>query len=343
MDSLTQIVLGAAVGEATLGKKVGNRAALWGAIAGTIPDLDVFMNFFQGELQSLITHRGVTHSIVFSILMAPVLGWLISWIYKGKRGSPRDWTKLAFWALFTHPLLDCFTTWGTQLFYPFTDYRVAFNTIFVVDPVYTLPFMLCLIVALFLSRESRARRIWTWVGITISSFYLLITVTNKLVVDAVFTNALHTQGKSVYQFSTYPSPLNNLLWYVVAEEPSGFDIGYYSLLGDQDNIDFSYIPKNHKLIDNDSTTQDNYVIDRLKWVSKGQFALEQSGDTLLWHDLRFGVQNLFMKDFSPVKPSFTFKVYKENGEYVEISQGRPDTENFNSEAFQLFWDRIMGK
>ena len=102
MDSLTQVVLGAAVGEATLGKKVGNRAALWGAIAGTIPDLDVLGGLWQGELSSLVTHRGFTHSLLFCIIMAPFLGWLIhKWVYKEKWGTRKEWTWLAFWGFST--------------------------------------------------------------------------------------------------------------------------------------------------------------------------------------------------------------------------------------------------
>ena len=78
MDSLTQIVLGAAVGEAVLGRKVGNKAMLYGAIAGTIPDLDTFASHFTDVVTATEIHRGFSHSIVFSILAAPLLGMLIS-------------------------------------------------------------------------------------------------------------------------------------------------------------------------------------------------------------------------------------------------------------------------
>ena len=69
MDSLTQIVLGAAVGEAALGKRVGNSAMIWGAIAGTIPDMDVLSNLFMSPIDALAFHRGISHSIVFNILL----------------------------------------------------------------------------------------------------------------------------------------------------------------------------------------------------------------------------------------------------------------------------------
>ena len=111
MDSLTQIVLGAAVGEASLGKKVGNKAMLWGAIAGTIPDLDVLVKFFTDDLSANEMHRGFSHSILFCIIAAPLLGWIIHRIYaKKEEASWKNWSMLSFWAFFTHPLLDAHTT-----------------------------------------------------------------------------------------------------------------------------------------------------------------------------------------------------------------------------------------
>ena len=126
MDSLTQIVLGAAVGEAVLGKKVGNKAMLYGAIAGTIPDLDVLASHFTNTVTALSVHRGFTHSIVFSVFFAPIFGWLVSRYETLKDFT--GWAWLFFWAFITHPMLDAHTTWGTQFFWPF-EMRLAFKTI----------------------------------------------------------------------------------------------------------------------------------------------------------------------------------------------------------------------
>ena len=76
------MVLGAACGEAVLGKKIGNKALVWGAVAGTIPDLDVMANFFMGELDSLAFHRGPMHSLLFAGLMPFLLSWLVLKFYK---------------------------------------------------------------------------------------------------------------------------------------------------------------------------------------------------------------------------------------------------------------------
>jgi len=135
MDSLTQIVLGAACGEAVLGKKIGNKALLFGAIGGTIPDLDVMVGslLHGNEIDAMLFHRGFMHSILFSVVAAFLLGWLVHKLYNsGKRlgtTTQKDWIWLWFLSLFTHPILDCFTPYGTQLFAPFSNYRVAFNNI----------------------------------------------------------------------------------------------------------------------------------------------------------------------------------------------------------------------
>lgn len=269
MDSLTQITLGAAVGEVVLGKKIGNRALLWGAVGGTIPDLDVLSAFFVSEINELAYHRGFSHSIVFAILGAFIFGWLIERMYKStfhkywaclgwfaiplgillflyrifdvtsfsaigllvlipmvyflhktyfvnKRSLPeasvRDWQWLFFWSLFTHPLLDCFTTYGTQLFQPFSDYRVAFNAISVADPIYTVPFLALVIILSWFTRQKPIRRTLAWSGIIVSSFYLAFTVFNKSRVNAIWQNSLQSQNINYSRYMTSPTILNNVLW-----------------------------------------------------------------------------------------------------------------------------------
>ena len=96
MDSLTQIVLGAACGEVVLGKKVGNRAMLWGAIGGTIPDLDIILGPFISEVDALAIHRGFSHSIVFSIL----LGITVTFLFYRKSFFSKNGIILIFFYLF---------------------------------------------------------------------------------------------------------------------------------------------------------------------------------------------------------------------------------------------------
>ena len=100
MDSLTQIVLGASVAEATLGKKIGNKAILYGAIAGTIPDLDIILKFFVDDLSATEMHRGFSHSLLLPFIIAPILGLFLKKIHrKLSNVSYLDWTKLFFFSI----------------------------------------------------------------------------------------------------------------------------------------------------------------------------------------------------------------------------------------------------
>ena len=145
--------------EVVLGKKAGNKAVLWGAAGGLIPDLDVLITPFFNEVDGLFVHRGFSHSIIFAFLLAPLLGWLIHRIHQKKMDITRfEWIKLVFWAAFTHPLLDYLTTYGTGAFEPFSNYRVELSTIGIVDIFYTIPLLLVVIAVLFLRLSSVLRR-----------------------------------------------------------------------------------------------------------------------------------------------------------------------------------------
>jgi inner membrane protein len=339
MDSLTQIVLGAGVAELSLGKKIGNKAQLWGAIIGTIPDLDVLGRIWQSEYEALLSHRAGSHAIFTFLFLAPALGWLLHKLYKGKDGTTFwDWTKMAWWVLLTHALLDSFTTWGTQLFWPFDHTRVAFNNIFVADPLYTLPFLICVIACMFYKRTSKGRNRWNMAGIIISSVYMMITLVNKATVDRVMEHNLREQGISTMQYSTYPSPLNNILWYGVAEGPSNFYVGYYSLLDNGTRVKFREIPKNHNLIPRKGNEE---FFGCMEWVSKGYHQLEMRDDTLLWHDLRFGLIEMEAGADGEFNYPFTYKLLEKEGKMNDIMQDRPDDMDF-SRAFGALWKRIKG-
>lgn len=316
MDSLTQIVLGAAVGEAALGKKVGNWAMLWGAVAGTIPDLDIFASHFTDNITALEIHRGFTHSIFFSVLFAPIFGFIISKIHRKLNATWKDWTLLMFLGFFTHPLLDAHTTWGTQLFWPL-DYRVAYKNIFVIDPLYTLPFLFFLILAMCYKKESRKRRKFNNLGLIISSFYMLLTLGFKWISHNKFTTALANQEINYQAISTRPTPLNSILWGANVQLKDAYIIGYYSLF-DKSDIQFSEkIPKNHYLL---ADVLHEKKVRQLIKITEGWYAVEQNGDTLIFKDLRFG-QN----DINNIKSNFVFSFelfYDENGEFQAIEQSK---------------------
>jgi inner membrane protein len=285
MDSLTQIVLGAAVGEACLGRKVGNKALLWGGIAGTIPDLDVF--FSMGDpIREIVIHRGFSHSVFFPILMAPLLGWLVHKLYERKaEATMRQWSWLFFWAIFTHPLLDCLTTYGTQLFYPLTDYRVSISSVFVVDPLYTLPFLTLTIVGAFFKRESALRKNLNRIGIALSSLYLVVGFGNKLMAESHFEADLKERSVEYDRSFSGPTPLNILLWYGVYETREDYRIGYWSLLDRPGPIHWDSYGKQHELL---APYANEYGVDRLKWFSDRLYVVREEPTGLHFYTLKYG-------------------------------------------------------
>lgn len=332
MDSLTQIVLGAAVGEAVLGKKVGNKAMLYGAIAGTIPDLDVLTRYFVDTVTATEWHRGFSHSIFFSVLFAPIFGWLIWKINSKAKATLSDWSWLMFWGLFTHPILDAFTTWGTQLFWPF-KLRLAFQNIFVIDPLYTLPFLVFLILAMRQKRTSPKRSKYNHWGLFVSSTYLLITLLLKGMAYKKLADGLTAQGIVYEEMDIRPAPFSTLLWTANVDTKDAYLIGMYSFF-DSQPISFSSYPKNHELLGSLAT---NDKVVRLIDITEGWFTVSQENEKLRFNDLRFGLLSL-----KPDETKFAFTYELENTTNGLEVQEMPKTPSDAEGLLESLWTRILG-
>ncbi len=331
MDSLTQIILGAAVGEAVLGKKIGNKAILYGAIAGTIPDLDVLASLFTDKVTALYIHRGFTHSIVFSVLFAPIFTWIVTRYEKYK--TFKDWTWLFFLSFVTHPFLDAHTTWGTQLFWPF-DIRLAFKTIFVIDPLYTLPFLVFLIFAMTQKRTSGKRRFYNKMGLIVSSSYLVLTFLLKWLAFNQFETALKAQNIAYLEIDTRPSPLNTILWSANVQTEDYFLLGNYSFF-DTQPITFTKYPKNHNLLGN---LIENENVKRMISISEGWFTINKKEGQLYFNDLRFGLLSIKPKAENFV---FKYKIAVNNSSKVTFIE-EPKDKRDGKKLVSDLWLRLKG-
>lgn len=332
MDSLTQIVLGAAVGEAVLGKKVGNKAMLFGAIAGTIPDLDVLSRYFMDTVTATEWHRGFSHSIFFSMLFAPVFGWLVWQLNRKEEATWKEWSWLMFWGLFTHPVLDAFTTWGTQLFWP-VNTRLAFQSIFVIDPLYTIPFLVCLLLALFQKRTALKRRRYLYMGLILSTSYLLITLILKGIAFRHFERALEVQGIPYTEMNTRPAPLNTILWMANIDTDNAYLMGDYSFF-DSQPIKFTSYPKNHELL-GDLASKDK--IKRLVKIAEGWYTISEKEGQLYFNDLRFGLLSM---DADDMQFAFSYRLVTD-GDELRVEE----MPKFKRDAKRLMislWHRIWG-
>ncbi|MGM0634549.1 MAG: metal-dependent hydrolase [Bacteroidota bacterium] len=330
MDSLTQIVLGAAVGEAALGKKVGNKAALYGAIAGTIPDLDVLSSHFVDTVTAIEWHRSFTHSLLFAVIFGPTFGYLIS-LYE-KKASWKQWSWLMFLGFFTHALLDAFTTWGTQLFWPF-DIKIAFKSVFVIDPLYTIPFLFFLIWALLLPKKSPKRRKLNWLGIGCSSAYLILGLIFKQIGVYQFEKALKENQITYSSLQVRPAPFTTLLWSANVETEHSFLVADYSFF-DRQPIQFKAFKKNHHLL-GDLKFEDK--VERLIAISESWYTISKIDDMLIFNDLRFGLLSF---DLAESRFAFAYQIKPQSGgvQIEELPKKREDAK----QLLKNWWGRVTG-
>ena len=234
MDSFTQIALGAAVGQAARGPRLGRAAALWGAMAGTVPDLDVLAYPFLDPAAELIHHRGITHGLAFGIVAGPLLGWLV-WRLRRWRGRAasggaasggtggargpaetwRDWALVMGLGLVTHPLLDVFTVYGTQLLAPFSDAMLFVGSLFILDPLVTVPLALAVAVGLWRPRLSRRAAL---VGLAAACAYVGAGVGLQAHARSTAEAALAGRGAQPERVIVTAGPLSSLVWRGVALE-----------------------------------------------------------------------------------------------------------------------------
>lgn len=294
MDSFTQIVLGIAVAEVCAGKELKNKTFLYGAILGTIPDLDVVVGSFMTDVDGVYIHRGISHSLFLFLFLSPIFGWLISKIEKHKISFKKaSW--MAFWGLFTHVLLDLFTSWGTQVLWPL-ETRFAFKTIFVIDPLYTVPLLISLIFV-WRNKDHLLRIKHVKRGLIISSSYLVLTVFVKLYALNQFEKTLENQGVSYSEIIVKPTAFNIILWNANVAIDGAYLLGDFSLF-DSQPISFKRYSKNETV---ELKLKENPDFKKLQKISEGWYLISEKEDNLYFNDLRFGLLN-----DNPANPQFAF-------------------------------------
>jgi inner membrane protein len=329
MDSLTQIALGGAVGYAVLGNKVGRKAILWGAALGTLPDLDVFLPY-GGEVEAFTYHRGFSHSFFVHLLVSPLIAWLIIKLHPLTKAYKKQWFLLVFLTLTTHAALDSLTVYGTQVLWPLTEYPFGISSLFIIDPLYTLPLLLGLTVALLSKTNiTRARRL-NALGLIISSTYIAWTLAAKLYIENKVEAAFAQQNIRASQYLSTPAPLNTLLWRVVAMSDEHYYEGYASVFDSPSEVSFTPFATEPGLL---KGIENEWGVQRLQWFTKGFYAVKRSDDMVLLSDLRMGVECAYVFNFAvgQIQDNKTIP-----SSYEQISQ-RPDLSQIG-DIWHRIWD-----
>jgi len=337
MDSLTHLVLGAAVGEVLAGKKIGRKAMFWGALVNTIPDLDVLGGLFLSDAHQIMFHRGITHSFLFVGIASFVLSCFFHLLWQGKKNwGLLDSFLFFFIGLLSHDLLDSLTGYGTGWFEPFNHSRVSFNSIFVADPFYTLPFLCCILLALFAGVNHKRRRRLTHFGLLISTIYLFITLINHYFVYHVAEKSLLKKHFSFDHLIVTPTPLNNFLWMAYTHDSLGSRIGYYSLLDKSPNIEFRRKYRNDSLLTPFNQMRDVKI---LKLLSNGNYLITKEGKDIYFNDLRFGEMSGW--DLSDTNFVFKFNVSTLDSNGYALNRMKYNV-SYSNVLYSLT-KRIMGK
>lgn len=335
MDTITHFALGACIGEIFLGKQMGKKAMLIGAFANSIPDIDFIAGLWMSPASNLLAHRGFTHSFLFGILIAIFLALLIERWQKKHNVPFRRWLLFFEVEIFSHLFLDAFNAYGIGWFEPFSHYRVSWNTIFVVDPFFSVWLGIALMALLILRRNDANRSRWAGFGILLSSIYLLYCVANKAIMVSRLKMIFPLEHIAHDRYFISPTPMNNWLWYIVAESDSGYQIGYSSLFDKNIQVSFHYFPRNESLLSNLQNRED---LQHLLRFSKGYYTIESWKDTLVFNDLRFGQ----IGGWQDPRARFTFQYFLLSPGSNKLVLQRGRLQLWNRRAMKSLIQRIKG-
>ena len=324
MDSITQAALGASLAGVLAGKTLGRSSLLIGAALGTLPDLDVIIDYGTA-IANFSQHRGFSHSLLVLIPLSVLLAWLLN------RWRPalsyQRWLLLTGLILVTHPLLDAFTTYGTQIFWPFGE-PVAISSIFIIDPLYTLPLLAGILVFLKRGADTRAVNL----GLVLSTAYLGWTLAAQQIISSQVDPALAEVGLEEAPRLVQPMPFTTLLWRITAQDrEQRVEITRGFLDGDAPVL-VEFFPRRPDLAEVARTSQEG---ERLEWFTEGFVSYDLKGDILTATDIRLGI---------PGAHPFVFTLGRYTGEaLIPEPSGRLPRPALQEGILGQLWQRLTSQ
>ncbi len=271
---------------------LGQKVPYWGLLL--IGLLWLFAWLWVGSALMPVPIRGVPAIAAVTAVGTLLLVGLLYMRERLRRQPPANtlnagwgwWALLFFCAIITHPLLDACTVYGTQLMEPFQSTRYALNTISVIDPLFSGPLFLCLLVASRFRRRSPGRRYFSRLGFVLSGLYLALTLINHESVRGVLDHSMRIDGIDATRRLVSPTLGNNILWQGTAETDSAFFYGKFSFFDPVSEFQLQQLPKNHELLQAHWEDRDVAV---LRWFSNGYFnAIRRPDGRIQINDLRYG-------------------------------------------------------
>jgi inner membrane protein len=328
VDSVSQLALGASIGIAVMGRRTAVwKAALWGGIAGTLPDLDVLLDHGDAVL-NMVLHRGHSHSLLWTTVAGALLGVCAARLH-GQWLLWQRWSLAMLLAMATHPLLDALTIYGTQLLQPFSDEAYGVGSMFIIDPLYTLPLLAGVLVALH--RPALGGLVWNARLLVLSSAYLAWSMAAQAWAQSHVQNDLHVRGVQAQALLVTPAPLNTVLWRAVVVHGDQYLEGYYSLFDGSRPVRWTAHPRGTDLLQSQAH---HPHVKRMQRFTDGLFRLRMKDGNLWLTDLRMGQEGAYVFDFDlgpPLAPGQTPPPAVQHSERPAVR-----------ESLQWLWARMWG-
>jgi inner membrane protein len=345
VDTPTQALLGATIAQAGFAHRLGRRAVGWGAAAAVIPDLDVLAGATHGPFGVLLYHRGPTHALWFGWVLGPLLGYAVWRLYARGRPArcpakppdappdlpdPGDRALLPAWmglfavVIFTHPLLDLFTTYGTQLLAPFSLRRFALNGIAIIDPFYSV----LLAAALAAGWMARARRglgtAAAALALALSTAYLFYGLHLNRRAETEVRVMLAAEGVGGASVRAYPTIFQPYLRRIVARTPDEVRVGLYSTWRPEPPVWERFRPPPpHPLVEELSRTREGSLF---IWFAMGEITHRVSSDggntVVEIDDLRYGFPGAPDRGIWGIRAAFDHRG-RLRGPVQRFDRGRP--------------------
>jgi inner membrane protein len=288
MDPLTHGLLGATIGVAAFGRRLGWRGVAAGAVVSMAPDLDVVMNA-SGPMGEWLYHRGMTHSLWFAPVVGAALGFAVGARREGPARDRRSWTLLFVLALLSHPLLDWCTSYGTQLLAPFSARRFALDAVAIIDPAYSLLLLLPLLVAAGWGVRSRGASLTGGAALLLATAYLGYGLALNRVAEDRARAELAAEGMGAAEVRAYPTLLQLYLRRIVARDGDRVRVGWLSLWSPRKVAWQDFASAHDRLVEAARETEEGRI---LEWFAMGQTAAalyaSATGTVVEIDDLRYG-------------------------------------------------------
>lgn len=294
MDPITHTLLGASLGYAAFGKKLGRTAAVCAGLAGFVPDADVFICRAADPLVAVEYHRGFTHSLFFAPLGAAIVAGL--WFMRQRWRSQ----ALTIWlccllGYVSHCLLDAATSYGTQLFWPFSRHRASWDLISIVDPIFTGVLLGGLLLGW---RQKNAR--WVMAALIFSAAYLVLGGIQQGRAAAVQASLAERRGHKIERFAVMPTLANNLVWRTLYEcggeiYSDRIRVGWFSGARIVEGWSLPVV-KAQDLTADEQARNVRRSFERFNWFSAGWVARKPTDPTVLG-DMRYSMTS---EAFDPI-------------------------------------------